>query len=699
MNRIIIVLALALSAPLFGQPTKQWSQGNPSSDEQFALEVINHVRRDPVAAANFYIGESGAKPIVAGAVSTQFTRDSNNLQVTGAPAVKLLAAADLANYNGNLTTPRTAPPKPPLVLYPAFTEEAKSREADVLSAASSRGINLFSTSGASLPGTPVTPLAFVLTPTNPEATPSFSGSNATGGTATVKAGGLTQTGAFDRSELLFSVNYYDPLITLRESFLMRGASYQTWLDDSYSTTRTGFGSAATFTYGKTKMVGVNLSAARTSAPGVGARVLTVYATDNEAFSTSDLPFGVDTVFVTGVVYRDNDKDGDYTPGEGLGGVTITPSSGAWYAVTSASGGFAIPFNKNAGAITLTATGNGVNTSNVVTVGADNVKLDFALSTGSKPVQVTVGGSDGTNQFVNLSTRGVAEPGETALIGGFVISGTGTKTVLIRGVAQSLLNFGLSGVLRKPVLTLFDDKSQPIKVAHTQDTYGPDGKVKSSIAAVATNVGAFAMSVSTFAGAPDGIRPAGDAALVTDLKPGLYSVSIAPDSDTPSPTFDSPAAPGGTGTSGSSGLVLLEIYDATPNSGARFINLSTRGKIETGARQMIVGFVIGGTGHRQLLVRGIGPALKGFGITTALDDSALQLFDSNSAVLAVNDDWGLATWTDQTVNVSQAVGAFALADSSRDAVILTRVAPGLYSAGVTSVTGQIGVGLAEIYEGP
>jgi hypothetical protein len=47
-------------------------------------------------------------------------------------------------------------------------------------------------------------------------------------------------------------------------------------------------------------------------------------------------------YLLGVAYTDTNGDGFYTPGEGLAGVTVTPDRGNHYAVTSASGGFALP---------------------------------------------------------------------------------------------------------------------------------------------------------------------------------------------------------------------------------------------------------------------------------------------------------------------------------------------------------------------
>ena len=46
--------------------------------------------------------------------------------------------------------------------------------------------------------------------------------------------------------------------------------------------------------------------------------------------------------LTGVVYHDANGNGQYDPGEGLAGVKVSMQNGAYYAVTTASGGYAFP---------------------------------------------------------------------------------------------------------------------------------------------------------------------------------------------------------------------------------------------------------------------------------------------------------------------------------------------------------------------
>jgi hypothetical protein len=47
-------------------------------------------------------------------------------------------------------------------------------------------------------------------------------------------------------------------------------------------------------------------------------------------------------YILGVAYSDSNANGAYDPSESLAGITVRPASGNWFAVTSTSGGFAIP---------------------------------------------------------------------------------------------------------------------------------------------------------------------------------------------------------------------------------------------------------------------------------------------------------------------------------------------------------------------
>lgn len=98
-------------------------------------------------------------------------------------------------------------------------------------------------------------------------------------------------------------------------------------------------------------------------------------------------------FLLGVVYRDLNGNNFYDPGEGVGGVTITPSTGSYYAISTSSGGYALPIGTS-GTITVTASGPGFNKiTKTVTLTGTNIKLDFTpqsfSTTGSQSVTQTV----------------------------------------------------------------------------------------------------------------------------------------------------------------------------------------------------------------------------------------------------------------------------------------------------------------------
>lgn len=67
---------------------------------------------------------------------------------------------------------------------------------------------------------------------------------------------------------------------------------------------------------------------------------------NALMVTQNFSSGGDSIdsgpFLVGVVYNDLNSNGAYDPGEGLPGVRVEPNFGGYYAVTSPSGGYAVP---------------------------------------------------------------------------------------------------------------------------------------------------------------------------------------------------------------------------------------------------------------------------------------------------------------------------------------------------------------------
>ena len=183
----------------------------------------------------------------------------------------------------------------------------------------------------------------------------------------------------------------------------------------------------------------------------------------------------------------------------------------------------------------------------------------------------------------------------------------------------------------------------------------------------------------------------DAALLSPLAAGPYTAQIS-------------------STSGDSGVVLVEVYDADSGAPtARFINLSARSEAGAGSQTLIAGFAVSGAGTETVLIRADGPALTPFGVAGVLAAPQLTLFDSNGVAIATNAGWGnastkgaspvQATVSAATPAVFTQVGAFGLAAGSADSAMVVALPQGSYTAQVTGAGNTTGVALVEVYEVP
>ncbi len=126
------------------------------------------------------------------------------------------------------------------------------------------------------------------------------------------------------------------------------------------------------------------------------------------------------------------------------------------------------------------------------------------------------------------------------------------------------------------------------------------------------------------------------------------------------------------------------------------NISTRGFIGTGDNVLIGGFIIQGSQPATVIVRGIGFSLSSLGITNAIVDTVVTVFDSSGRQVATNDDW--FTSADGPTIASYGLDP---ADSIESALILT-LNPGSYTAVVqgysdSSTPAATGVGLFELFD--
>lgn len=265
-------------------------------------------------------------------------------------------------------------------------------------------------------------------------------------------------------------------------------------------------------------------------------------------------------------------------------------------------------------------------------------------------------------LVNLSARSVTSASGEVLTAGFVISGSGMKRVLVRGAGPALTQLGVGGALAQVRLQLYRG-AELLAVNSGWDA----GGAGAAVAAAAQAVSAFAYQPGS-----------GDAAVLLTLAPGNYTAQVLP---------GGPAV---------SGVALVEVYDLEPESTARLINLSARARAGGGTETFIAGFAVGGAMRNRILVRGIGPALAGFGVQGVLADPRLEIFQGSNGI-AYNEDWAANSHGAQLEIAARAAGAFALASTARDAALLLPGASGSYTAHVTGASGQGGVALIEVYD--
>ena len=119
--------------------------------------------------------------------------------------------------------------------------------------------------------------------------------------------------------------------------------------------------------------------------------------------------------------------------------------------------------------------------------------------------------------------------------------------------------------------------------------------------------------------------------------------------------------------------------------SRFLNISTRLRVQTGDNVLIGGLIITGTDPKEVIVRAIGPSLGEAGVAGPLANPVLELHYPNGTTVVTNNNWR----DDQETEI-MATG-LAPTDDLESAIVAT-LEPGLYTAIVRGVNGGTGVGL-------
>jgi outer membrane protein assembly factor BamB len=141
-------------------------------------------------------------------------------------------------------------------------------------------------------------------------------------------------------------------------------------------------------------------------------------------------------------------------------------------------------------------------------------------------------------------------------------------------------------------------------------------------------------------------------------------------------------------------VTVSVPGGTPG---RLVNLSARANVGTGGNILIAGFVIQGTGNKDVVLRGVGPTLGAapFNVPGVLAQPQLTLINSATSQAITSDtSWGGSA---SLAAAFSEVGAFSLSPTSADSAVEVSLAVGSYTSQVSGVGSTSGVALAEIYD--
>jgi hypothetical protein len=236
-----------------------------------------------------------------------------------------------------------------------------------------------------------------------------------------------------------------------------------------------------------------------------------------------------------------------------------------------------------------------------------------------------------------------EADENVMIGGFIVTGSMQKRILVRALGPSL---PLEDRLSNPLLELYDRDGVLLQ---SNDDWREAPNEQEIIDST--------------------IPPSSDleSAILRNVDLGAYTAVVRD-------------------VAGGAGVGLVEVYDLGNAQDSKLANISTRGRVQTGENVMIGGIIVTGSSPQNALVRAIGPSLP---VAEKLVDPTLELYDQNGVLLQTNDNWR----SDQEAEI-RATGTEPPDDA--EAAILRRLPPAPYTAMVRGVNGTTGVALVEVF---
>jgi len=281
------------------------------------------------------------------------------------------------------------------------------------------------------------------------------------------------------------------------------------------------------------------------------------------------------------------------------------------------------------------------TSRVFLAGGYDASAGAPLNT----MEVFGSGGCGTPSTLgNISTRLRVETGNNVLIGGFIITGTQLKRVIVRAIGPSL---PFAGALSDPVLELRNSSGGLIA---SNDNWRSNQEAEIIATTIPPSNDLESAIVATL--------PASNSA---------YTAIVH-------------------GFNNGTGIGVVEAYDLNQAVDSKLANISTRGLVQTGDNVLIGGLIVQGQSPLRVIVRAIGPSLS---VPGALGNPTLELRDGNGGLIDSNDNW-------RSDHEAEIIATTIPPSNDLESAIVRDLTPGNYTAIVRGVSNTTGVALVDEY---
>ena len=248
------------------------------------------------------------------------------------------------------------------------------------------------------------------------------------------------------------------------------------------------------------------------------------------------------------------------------------------------------------------------------------------------------------ELANISSRLRVETGDNALFGGFIVTGTQPKKIILRVIGPSL---PFADKLADPILELHDSSGTLLE---TNDNW-VDSPNKQAI-------------IDSTIPPPNNL----ESAIVRTLTPANYTAIVR-------------------GVNNGTGIGVIELYDLDTSANSKFANISTRGFVQSGDNVLIAGTIVIGQSSQKVIIRALGPST---GVPGAMADPTLELHDGNGALLEANDNWV------DSPNKQAIIDSTIPPPNNLESAIVRTLTPANYTAIVRGVGGSTGIAVVEVY---